>query len=75
MQYSFHIGGVPVYGRSLPSGDLAVWHPFHPAAREIIEPICRGRGYWRPDHNNWIVFRPFREVVLAELERVGERHV
>lgn len=74
MQYNFHIYGVPVFSRVLPSGDLAIWHPYNSHVREIVEPICRQRGYWRPGHNNWIVFQQFREIVLAELRSAGDHY-
>lgn len=67
MQHKFFVLGVPVFIRALPSGDLAVWHPFNEAVREIIEPICRTRGYWQPKYNNWIVKAHCYDVVLAEL--------
>lgn len=71
MRYLFNISGVPVHCRVLPSGDLAVWHPYNVVARRIIEPICRPRGYWDPDHRNWVVARHQREYVLAALDAAG----
>lgn len=68
MQCPFQILGIPVFWRNLPSGDLAVWHPYNPAVQSIVEPICRHRGYWRASHNNWIVFKQFGPAVLAKLE-------
>jgi len=67
MTYKFYVPGVPVFARRLPSGSLAVWHPYNSAAREIVEPICRNRGYWRATHNNWIIHAYFCETVLADL--------
>lgn len=67
MHYKFQVLGVPVFARSLPSGALAVWHPYNDTVREIVEPICRDRGYWRASHNNWIVHARFCESVLADL--------
>lgn len=72
MQYKFHVFGVPVYARKLSSGALAVWHPYNLTVREIIEPICRDRGYWRSGYNNWIVHARYCESVLADLA-VAER--
>ena len=59
--------------RALPSGDMAVWHPMSTALRDIVEPICRGRGHWKAEFNNWIVFRQFADAVLADLETQGRR--
>jgi hypothetical protein len=75
MEYKFSVFGTPVYWRSLPSGDVAIWHPYNPYVRSIIEPLCRGRGYWRSEHNNWIVFFRFRDEVLAEIAAAGDDHV
>lgn len=47
MQQKFLVLGVPVFARMLPSGDMAVWHPFNSDVQAVIEPICRGRGYWQ----------------------------
>ena len=74
MHYRFHIAGMPVFGRVLPSGDLAVWHPYNPDVRRIVEPICRHRGYWRSSHNNWLVLCQFREQVMADLKEKGDQH-
>lgn len=67
MPHQFLIQGVPVFARSLPSGDMAVWHPFNDAIREIVEPLCRDKGYWQPRYNNWIVLAGYAELVLAAL--------
>jgi hypothetical protein len=67
MPHKFHVLGVPVFTRSLPSGDMVVWHPYNSAVREVIEPICRERGYWRPGYNNWIIHACHCESVLGKL--------
>lgn len=59
--------------RELPSGDITVRHPMNDQLREIVEPICRGRGHWKAEYNNWIIFRQFADVVLSELEMQGRR--
>jgi hypothetical protein len=67
MPHKFHVLGVPVFTRILPSGDIAVWHPYNSAIREVVEPICRERGYWQSRYNNWIVQACYAEAVQAAL--------
>lgn len=62
-----HIEGIPVHMRSLPSGDLAVWHPCNGRVRARVEPICRDHGRWEARYNNWIIFRQFRARVVQAL--------
>lgn len=64
----FYIAGVRVELRLLPSGDLAVYHRPAEHVRALVEPICRNRGHWNGEYNNWIVFRQFRAAVVSELE-------
>lgn len=70
--FAFDGKGV-VETRVLPSGDIAVWHSVNSDLRDIVEPICRGRGHWKPEFNNWIVFRQFANAVLEDLEAQGRR--
>jgi hypothetical protein len=70
--FSFDGIGI-VKTRELASGDITVWHPVNEALREIVEPICRNRGHWKAEYNNWIVFRQFSDSVLADLEAQGRR--
>lgn len=63
-----HIAGERVELRSLASGDLAVYHRPAEQVRALVEPICRNRGHWNSEYNNWIVFRQFRAAVVSELE-------
>lgn len=70
--FAFDGRGV-VEARELPSGDLAVWHPVNAGIRDIVQPICRGRGYWNAEFKNWIVFRQFAGTVLSDLETQGRR--
>lgn len=63
-----HIAGERVELRSLPSGDLAVYHRPAEHVRVLVEPVCRNRGHWNSEYNNWIVFRQFRTAVVSELE-------
>lgn len=67
------IRGAHVHLRPLPSGDFAVWHPCNEDVRAVIEPICRNRGHWKAEYNNWIVFRQFWEIVCTELEAEANR--
>lgn len=71
MQQKFLVLGVPVLTRRLPSGDMAVWHPFNSDVQAVIEPICRGRGYWQPAFTNWIIKASHASYVLRELAAVG----
>jgi len=68
------IGRVPVFVRDLPSGDMKVWHPYNERTRQIVEPICRGRGLWHPYYKNWIVFAHFKHLALAELRSAAGGH-
>jgi len=49
---------------TLPSGDMKVWHPLNEKLRAIAEGACRGRGYWNPVYNNWIVKSVFSDAVI-----------
>lgn len=69
-QWMFLILGVRVYARNLPINNMSVSHRYNEAVRNIVEPICRGRGRWDAGYKNWIIFDQFREVVLEELARV-----
>ncbi|MEI7612746.1 MAG: hypothetical protein WCK63_07540 [Betaproteobacteria bacterium] len=73
-QKTLRIHGMSVHIRSLPSGDMVVWHPFNEEVRAVIEPVCRNRGRWNGEYNNWIVFRQFREIVCTELEAEASSH-
>lgn len=71
MHQVYLIQGVPVYTRTLPSGDLAVWHPFNDGIRAIVEPICRGCGYWQADFNNWVIKQSNVPRVRSDLATLG----
>jgi len=70
--FAFDGKGV-VETRELPNGDMAVWHPMSADLRDIVEPICRGRGRWKAEFKNWIVFRQFADAVLDDLTTQGRR--
>jgi hypothetical protein len=67
----YHIDDVPIYVRSLPSGDIAIWHPIHEQVGKVVENICRNHGRWNSQYNNWIVFSRFKYRVLNSLSMVG----
>ena len=71
MHQVYLIQGIPVYTRSLPSGDMAVWHPYNEAIRAIVEPICRGCGYWQAEFNNWVIKNPNVALVRCDLATRG----
>lgn len=71
MHQKYFIGGVPIFTRTLPSGDMTVWHPFNLGVQQIVEPICRGRGYWQPGYNNWVIKAACVEQVRADLAKMG----
>lgn len=59
--------GTTITVRTLPSGDIAIWHRPDENTRRLVEPICRGSGYWDSTHTNWVVFARFKDAVLKEL--------
>lgn len=71
MQQKYLVRGVPVFIRHLQSGDMAVWHPFNLETQAVVEPICRGRGYWKAEYNNWIIKASWVDRVRADLSRIG----
>lgn len=71
MHQVYLIQGVPVYTRIVPSGDMAVWHPYNEGIREIVEPVCRGSGYWQAEFKNWVIKQPNVARVRSELVAHG----
>ena len=71
MHQVYLIHGVPVHTRPLPSGDMAVWHPDNEGIRGIVEPICRGCGYWQAEFKNWVIKQPNVVRVRSELAACG----
>ncbi|AQV92301.1 hypothetical protein BJN34_00140 [Cupriavidus necator] len=69
--WTFSILGVSVHVRELPRNNIAVFHQICEPIRQLVEPICRGRGYWNPEFKNWIVFETFKGTVLAELGQIA----
>lgn len=72
IKHIFIIHGTVVEARELPYGQLAVWHPLSGLARDVVEPLCRGRGYWKARYNNWIIHKPFVPEVLAALRSAAD---
>lgn len=66
-EWIFSFGNIWVYVRDLPYGNVKVYHRPSQYVRQIIEPICRGHGYWNPKFNCWIVFDQFKEYLLSQL--------
>jgi hypothetical protein len=65
-EWVFLILGVRVHARNLPTNNMAVAHCYDEAVRNVIEPICRGRGHRDPEYKNRMIFDRFRETVLEE---------
>jgi len=63
----------PIETGKLPSGDITVWHPINIKVRVFVESVCRGRGYWNPRYNNWVVKTQFVNTVLSEIEASAKR--
>ena len=70
--WRFRIRGAPVVARRLPFRNVSVWHTFNAEVREVVEKICRGRGWWHGKHRNWVVFDHFWPDVFAELQEASE---
>jgi len=70
--WEFNIHGTLVRARKLPT-NVAIWHPFDPAVREIVENACRKRGWWNKKYRNWVVFDHFWPEVFATLQAVDQR--
>lgn len=71
--WEFSIRGTPVVARKLPFKNVSVRHPYDPAAREVVESACRGRGWWSGKYRNWIVFDYFWPEVFAMLRSASEK--
>ncbi|MFS8974552.1 hypothetical protein PO002_08625 [Cupriavidus necator] len=71
--WTFSVLGVTVRARELPRNNIAIYHPICEPVRELVEPICRGRGFWSAEYNNWVVFEQFKRLVLEELGRLAKR--
>lgn len=66
-EWRFAVGATWIWVKELPFGNVKVFHRFDEQARQIVEPICRSRGYWNGQYNNWIVFDQFKSEVLELL--------
>lgn len=72
--WTFSVMGVTVHVRELPINNIAVFHPICEPVRELVEPICRGRGFWSSQYNNWVVFDRFKGIVLSELGQIASQN-
>ncbi|MHB1099635.1 MAG: hypothetical protein ACYCZR_08780 [Burkholderiales bacterium] len=71
--WEFSIRGTPVVARKLPFENVAVWHPYDPGVREVVEGACRGRGRWNKKYRNWIVFDNCWPKVFAMLQWANDK--
>jgi hypothetical protein len=70
-EWCFAIGQTWIWVKEFQSGDVRVFHRYDQRVREIVEPMCRRRGYWNGQYKNWIVFKQFKEELLELLGRQG----
>lgn len=71
--FSVQDSGLIQIGR-LPRGDMTVMHTGSGLVFEVVRASCnKERGYWNPDHKNWIIFSQFAEQVLAEFDEAATR--
>jgi hypothetical protein len=70
-EWCFAIGQTWIWVKEFQSGDVRVFHRYDQRVREIVEPMCRRRGYWNAQYKNWIVFMQFKEELLELLGRQG----
>ena len=70
-EWCFAIGQTWIWVKEFQSGDLRVFHRYDQRVREIVEPMCRRRGYWNAQYKNWIVFKQFKAELLELLSRQG----
>ena len=70
-EWCFAIGKTWIWVKEFQSGDLRVFHRYDHRVREIVEPMCRRRGYWNAQYKNWIVFKQFKVELLELLGRQG----
>ncbi|TCJ11605.1 hypothetical protein EZJ19_15130 [Parasulfuritortus cantonensis] len=67
-EWTYFIGDKTVWVRELPYRNIKVFHRPSLQTRQIVEPLCRGRGYWDKKFNCWIVFDQFKHSLLHDLE-------
>ena len=70
-EWCFAIGQTWIWVKEFQSGDLRVFHRYDQRVREVVEPMCRRRGYWNAQYKNWIVFKQFKAELLELLGRQG----
>jgi len=70
-EWCFAIGQTWIWVKEFQSGDLRVFHRYDQGVRQVIEPMCRTRGYWNAQYKNWIVFKQFKAELLEQLGKQG----
>lgn len=70
--WDFNIRNTLVRARKLQT-NVAIWHPFDPEVRKIVESACRDRGWWHKKYRNWVVFDYFWPEVFATLQAANQR--
>jgi hypothetical protein len=68
-KWRFAFGSTWVWVTELPYGNISVYHRYDARVRQIVEPICKKRGYWNAQYRNWIVFDQFKTELLELLAR------
>lgn len=71
---TYYINNIPVYIRNLPSGDIAVWHPYDIELGRVIYQICFGKGYWKSKYKNWLIFSGFANTVIDDIKSRSIHH-
>lgn len=66
--WTFSLNGRWIWVKKMPFGNLKVYHKPDKHLQSIVEPICRGKGYWNgKPYYNWIIFDQFKAELLAQL--------
>lgn len=71
---AYYINNIPVHVRTLPSADIAIWHPYNINVYKAIDLICRGKGHWNSQYNNWIIFQAFADDVISSIAEMSNRN-
>lgn len=71
-EWCFAMGTTWIWVKELPFGNIRVFHRYDEGVRQIVEPICRSRGYWNAQYKNWIVFDRFKTEILELLAKQAQ---